>query len=414
MKKKEEDVYDKIAKLMMESKELVTSKDVSNALNIIQGKILQSMLEGELSYHLEYEKNSKEEKNTENRRNGYSSKNKRIRTNNGEITISMPRDRDGSFEPTIIGKRQRVLNDIDDSIICMYAKGMSLSDITDIVKETYKIEVSTSFISTIVKQVTTDLEKWNNRSLKSFYPFLYVDCLYTYVKEELISVKRPVYVIIGIDITGHKEVIGTWLGDSNGEGAYFWRQIFEELKSRGVKDILYVSMDGLKGLEEAINEVYPRTQTQRCIVHLTRNLYGICPKKGAKEIIGDFKKIYTSSSLEQGLLELENLKNKHQDKKKIVLKVEEYMEYIKPLFELPQEIRKIIYTTNPIESVNSALRKVTRGKGSFPNKEALMKVLFLRIQDLEKKWSKGTKGWNTVLSQLIELHEERITQYLEI
>mgnify|MGYP005769591411 CR=1 FL=1 len=414
MKKKEEDVYDKIAKLMMESKELVTSKDVSNALNIIQGKILQSMLEGELSYHLEYEKNSKEEKNTENRRNGYSSKNKRIRTNNGEITISMPRDRDGSFEPTIIGKRQRVLNDIDDSIICMYAKGMSLSDITDIVKETYKIEVSTSFISTIVKQVTTDLEKWNNRSLKSFYPFLYVDCLYTYVKEELISVKRPVYVIIGIDITGHKEVIGTWLGDSNGEGAYFWRQIFEELKSRGVKDILYVSMDGLKGLEEAINEVYPRTQTQRCVVHLTRNLYGICPKKGAKEIIGDFKKIYTSSSLEQGLLELENLKNKHQDKKKIVLKVEEYMEYIKPLFELPQEIRKIIYTTNPIESVNSALRKVTRGKGSFPNKEALMKVLFLRIQDLEKKWSKGTKGWNTVLSQLIELHEERITQYLEI
>lgn len=414
MKKKEEDVYDKIAKLMMESKELVTSKDVSNALNIIQGKILQSMLEGELSYHLEYEKNSKEEKNTENRRNGYSSKNKRIRTNNGEITISMPRDRDGSFEPTIIGKRQRVLNDIDDSIICMYAKGMSLSDITDIVKETYKIEVSTSFISTIVKQVTTDLEKWNNRSLKSFYPFLYVDCLYTYVKEELISVKRPVYVIIGIDITGHKEVIGTWLGDSNGEGAYFWRQIFEELKSRGVEDILYVSMDGLKGLNEAINEVYPRTQTQRCVVHLTRNLYGICPKKGAKEIIGDFKKIYTSSSLEQGLLELENLKNKHQDKKKIVLKVEEYMEYIKPLFELPQEIRKIIYTTNPIESVNSALRKVTRGKGSFPNKEALMKVLFLRIQDLEKKWSKGTKGWNTVLSQLIELHEERITQYLEI
>ena len=231
MKKKEEDVYDKIAKLMMESKELVTSKDVSNALNIIQGKILQSMLEGELSYHLEYEKNSKEEKNTENRRNGYSSKNKRIRTNNGEITISMPRDRDGSFEPTIIGKRQRVLNDIDDSIICMYAKGMSLSDITDIVKETYKIEVSTSFISTIVKQVTTDLEKWNNRSLKSFYPFLYVDCLYTYVKEELISVKRPVYVIIGIDITGHKEVIGTWLGDSNGEGAYFWRQIFEELNT---------------------------------------------------------------------------------------------------------------------------------------------------------------------------------------
>ena len=413
MKKKELDVYDKIAKLMMENGNLITSKDVSNALSNIQEKIYQSMLEGEITSHLEYGKNSKEEKTTENRRNGYSSKNKKVRTNNGEITISMPRDRDGSFEPTIIGKRQRVLNDMDDSIICMYAKGMSLSDITDIVKQTYKIEVSTSFISTIVKQVTTDLETWNNRPLKKVYPFIYVDCLYTYVKEELISEKRPVYVIIGIDITGHKEVIGIWLGDSNGEGAYFWRQIFEELKTRGIEDILYVSMDGLKGLEEAINEVYPWTQTQRCVVHLTRNLYGICPKKGAKEVIGDFKKIYTSSSLEQGLLELENFKNKHRDKKKIVDKVEEYMEYIKPLFELPQEIRKIIYTTNPIESVNSALRKVTRGKGSFPNKEALMKVLFLRIQDLEKKWSKGTKGWNTVLQQLIELHGERITKYLE-
>ena len=339
MKKKEEDIYDKIAKLMMENNKLVTSKDVSNALNNIQERILQSMLDGELTHHLEYEKNSKEEKKTENRRNGYSSKNKKIRTNNGEITVSMPRDRDGSFEPTIIGKRQRILNDIDDSIICMYAKGMSLSDITDIVKQTYKIEVSTSFVSTIVKQVTTDLEKWNNRPLKRIYPFIYVDCLYTYVKEEIISVKRPVYVIIGIDITGHKEVIGTWLGDSNGEGSYFWRQIFEELKSRGVEDILYVSMDGLKGLNEAINEVYPRTQTQRCVVHLTRNLYGIAPKKEAKEIISDFKKIYTSSNLEQGLLEFKNFMDKHQDKKKIILKVEEYMEYIKPLYELPQEIR---------------------------------------------------------------------------
>ena len=414
MKKKEMDVYDKIAKLMMENGNLVTSKDVSNALSNIQARIIQSMLEGELTHHLEYEKNSKKEKETENRRNGYSSKDKKIRTNHGEITISMPRDREGSFEPTIINKRQRVLNDIDDSIICMYAKGMSLSDITDIVKQTYKIEVSTSFVSTVVKQITTDLEKWNNRALKRIYPFLYVDCLYTYVKEELISIKKPVYVMIGIDIIGHKEVIGTWLGDSNGEGAYFWRQIFEELKQRGVEDILYVSMDGLKGLEEAINEVYPRTQTQRCIVHLTRNLYGICSKKEAKEILGDFKKIYTSSNLEEGLLELENFKKKHQEKRKIIIKVEAYMEYIKPLFELPQEIRKIIYTTNPIESLNSALRKVTRGKGAFPNQEALMKVLFLRIQDLEKKWSKGTKGWNTVLTQLIELHGERITKYLDL
>lgn len=414
MKKKELDIYDKIAKLMIKNDKLVTSKDVNNALNMIQQKIYQSMLEGELTHHLEYEKNSKEEKETENRRNGYSSKNKKLRTNNGEITISMPRDRDGSFEPIIISKRQRVLNDMDDSIICMYAKGMSLSDITDIIKQTYKIEVSTSFVSTIVKQVTTDLEEWNNRPLKSFYPFIYVDCLYTYVKEELISVKRPVYVIIGIDITGHKEVIGIWLGDSNGEGAYFWRQIFEELKYRGVEDILYVSMDGLNGLTESIGEVYPRAQTQRCIVHLTRNLYGICPKKGAKEIISDFKKIYTSSNLEQGLLELENFKIKNQDKKKIIDKVEEYMEYVKPLFELPQEIRKIIYTTNPIESVNSALRKVTRGKGSFPNEEALMKVLFLRIQDLEKKWIKGMRGWNIVLQQLVELHKERITKYLKI
>ena len=414
MKKKEEDIYDKIAKLMMENNQMVTNKDISNSLNIIRARIINSMLEGELTYHLEYEKHSKGEKASENRRNGHSSKDRKIRTETGEITINMPRDRDGSFEPTIIEKRQRVLHDMDDAIICMYAKGMSLSDITDIVKHTYKVEVSTSFVSTVVKQITTNLEEWNNRPLKKIYPFLYVDCLYTYVKEDLISEKKPVYVMIGIDITGHKEIVGIWLGDGNGEGAYFWRQIFEELKSRGVEDILYVSMDGLKGLNEAINEVYPRTQTQRCIVHLTRNLYGIVPRKEAKETIGDFKKIYTSSSLEQGLLELKNFQEKYQDKKKIVKKVEEYMEYIKSLFELPQEIRKIIYTTNPIESVNTALRKVTRGKGSFPNEEALMKVLFLRIQDLEKKWSKGIRGWNTVLQQLIELHGDRITKYLEL
>lgn len=411
--KKQKDIYDEMAEILLKEGKLETSKDINDLFNKLKGRIYQGILEGELTHHLEYEKNSKCDKDTENRRNGYSSIDKKVRIPGGEITISMPRDRNGSFEPVILKKRQRVLDEMNNNIILLYSKGMSQRDIVEIIKETYQIEVSMEFISDIIKSVNEEVEKWQNRPLKEIYPFVYVDCLYVSIKDEMnISKKKAVYVILGIDITGKKEVLSIYIGEEESEAAYFWNRIFSDIKARGVKDILYVSMDGLTGLKEAIENEFPKTNTQRCIVHLARNLYKKCNKKEAKEILQDFKKIYTSPTEPSALLELENFKQKYHNNEKIVKTVEDYMPLILPLFEVPMEIRKIIYTTNPIESLNSALRKVTKGKGSFPNEQALLKILYLRVRDLQKKWSKGIQNWNVVLNQLVCLYEDRLKPYL--
>jgi len=230
------------------------------------------------------------------------------------------------------------------------------------------------------------------------------------IKKDLVSINQAIYVMIGVDARGYKEIIGIW-ADVN-ESATFWTNILEEIKERGVLDILFISMDGLTGLNEAIEIVYPKTNTQRCIVHLSRNLYKICPRKEAKEIISDFKKIYKSGNKEEAKYNYELFIEKYKDKKLIIKKVNEYMEYIYNLMEYPNEIRKIIYTTNPIESVNSALRKVTRGKGSFPSYESVMKVLYLRVRELEKKWTRPISNWSTIILQLSSIFGDRVNKYL--
>lgn len=390
--------------------ELITGRDVSHFFEDLYGDLIQALLEGEMDDFIGYEKGTHEEKKTTNRRNGYSSKNRKVKTESGEITIDMPRDRDGKFEPMIVGKRQRILEGMDDKIIAMYARGMTLEDIKAMIKEIYKVELSNQTISTLTARVSEEIEKWQTRPLKECYPFVYVDCLYCYVKEELVSVKKAVYVMLGIDTEGKKEVIGIWIDKT--ESATFWNEIFEEIKARGVKDIFFVSMDGLKGLPEAIEKIYPKTMTQRCVVHLVRNLYSILNKKESAETIKDFKKIYTAANKEMAKLEYEEFKEKYKENKRLMKKVDEYVEYIYPLYEYPEEIRKIIYTTNPIESLNSALRKVTRGKGAFINEMALLKVLYLRVQNLQEKWCKGTQNWKSVSNQLSILLEERYTKYM--
>lgn len=411
MKKKSEyqEIIDIIMKKRKEGK-LTTGRDVSSLMGDLYGEVIQALLEGEMEDHLGYQKNSQEEKKTPNRRNGYSSKNRKVKTNNGEITIDMPRDREGTFEPVIVGKRQRVLEGLDEQIIGMYSRGMTLADIRETIKDIYKIELSNQTLSTLTSSVSEKIEQWQNRPLKECYPFVYVDCLYCYVKENLVSVKKAVYVMLGIDTEGKKEVIGIWIDQT--ESATFWNGIFEEIKSRGVKDIFFVSMDGLKGLPEAIEKIYPKTITQRCIVHLMRNIYGILNKKDVAEIIKDFKKIYTSANREMAEEEYKNFREKNKEKTRLIKRTDEYVEYIYQLYEYPEEIRKIIYTTNPIESLNSALRKVTKGKGTFINERALMKVLYLRVENLEKKWCKGSRNWGNVQNQLSELFGERYNKYL--
>ena len=407
----EEKIDNQILDLLMK-KGIKTAPEISKALNQMYGKVVQRLLDEEFNEFMEYEKGSHVNKKDTNRRNGSTSKGKKVKTDNGEITIIPPRDREGKFEPQIVKKRQRVLEGFDNLVISMYAKGNSLKDIKETIREIYSIELSEETISNMTKSVNEEIVKWQNRKLQKCYPFVYIDCLYCSVKEDLRSIKKAIYVVLGVDTEGKKEVLGIWIDTT--ESASKWCEIFEELKSRGVEDIFFVSMDGLTGLSEAIESVYPQAITQRCIVHIVRNIYSILPKKETKEIISDFKKIYTSSNLENAKLEYENFIEKYKENKKLIKKVKENIEWIYQLFDYPIGIRKVIYTTNAIESLNSGLRKVTKGKGSFINENALMKVLFLRIQDLQKNWSNGIRNWGKVQNELSILFEDRFLKYIGI
>ena len=386
--------------------------DVTKFLDKLYQPLMQRLLDAELDNHLEYSKyEHKENKKNTNARNGYC-KPKTVKTEYGNIEVKTPRDRNATFEPVIIEKGQTRVTGFEDKCIALYAKGMSLRDIEKTLKEIYGVKINKDQITTLIAAVSDEVEKWHNRPLKSMYVFTYADCLYVPIKDELTSEKKAIYVIIGVDVHGFKEILGMWIDDT--ESATFWTNVFEDLKDRGVQDILYVSSDGIAGFKNSLERVFPKTNAQRCVVHLVRNLYSICPKKEAKNIIADFKKIYTSSNLDEAELQLDLFCEKYQGQKKIVKKVNDFMQYLEPLFELPQEIRHCIYTSNAIESVNSALRKVTRGKGAFPSESSVFKVLFLRIKDLSEKWTKPIPNWKIIQPQLIELFGDRYTKHLAL
>lgn len=406
----DEKIDNQILDLLMK-KGIKTAPEISNALNSMYGKVVQRLLDEEFNEFMEYDKGSHTSKKDTNRRNGSTSKSKKVKTDNGEITIVPPRDRDGKFEPQIIKKRQKVLEGFDNLVISMYAKGNSLKDIKDTIREIYSIELSEETISNMTKSVNEEVSMWQNRKLEKCYPFVYVDCLYCSVKEDLKSIKKAIYVVLGVDTNGIKDVLGIWLETT--ESASKWCQIFEDLKSRGVEDIFFVCMDGLSGLPDVVEKVYPHAIMQRCIVHIVRNIYSILPKKEVKEIIAAFKKIYTASNLDNAKLEYENFKEKYGENKRLIKKVEENIHWIYQIFDYPMGIRKVIYTTNAIESLNSGLRKVTKGKGSFINENALMKVLYLRIKDLQKNWSKGIANWSRIQNELALLFEDRFLKYIE-
>ena len=386
--------------------------DVTNFLGGLLQPLMQKLLDAELENHLEYSKyeHTKGKKQT-NTRNGHC-KPKTVKTEYGNIEVETPRDRNAAFEPIIIEKGQTRLPGFEDKCIALYAKGMSLRDIENTLKEIYGVKINKDQITTLISVVNEETEKWRNRELKPMYVFTYADCLYVPIKDDITSDKKAVYVIIGVDANGYKDILGMWIDTT--ESATFWTNVFEDLKERGVKDILYMSSDGIAGFKNSLERVFPKTQAQRCVVHLVRNLYSICPKKDCKEIIADYKKIYTSTSLDEAYLNLDAFKEKYKDQKRIVKKVEDSMQYLEPLFELPQEIRKCIYTSNAVESVNSALRKVTRGKGAFPSEASVFKVMYLRIRELSEKWKKPIQNWNTIQPQLLELFGKRYTQYIEV
>ncbi len=404
-------IIDEAVKQYKEGK-IQNSLDVENFLDSLLQPLMQKLLDTELENHLEYSKYThKKDKETTNIRNGHC-KPKTVKTKYGNISVKTPRDRESSFEPIIIEKGQNKLTGFEDKCICLYAKGLSLRDIEKTLKEIYGVKINKDDITKLIAAVSEETEKWRNRPLKPLYVFTYADCLYVPIKDDITTSKKAVYSIIGIDVYGCKEILGLWI--DNTESGSFWSNVFEDLKDRGVKDILYMSSDGIAGFKGSLERVFPKTQSQRCVVHLVRNIYSLCPKKDAKQIIGDYKKIYTSTALDEAIIELEAFETKYSKYPKIVKKVQEFMQYLEPLFELPQEIRKCIYTSNAIESVNSAFRKMTRGKGAFPNEMAVYKVLFLRIKELNEKWKKPIQNWKVIQQQLIELFGERYSQYLSL
>lgn len=385
-----------LVKAILEEYQPETAEDVQNALKDIFGPMFEAMLQGEMNAHLGYNNNSKETKNTNNRRNGYIDKN--VKTSMGKMNISVPRDRDGSFDPVIIPKRTKDISDIDRKVISMYAKGMSQRDISDTVEDIYGFKVSHEMISQITDCVLEELNEWQNRPLKKFYPFIFVDCMYVTIRYEYEVKETAVYTILGYDKDGHKDILGLWLNDS--ESKHTWMKIFDEIKQRGVEEIFFISMDGVSGLEEGAKEIFKGVIVQRCIVHLIHNSLKYVPSKDYKKFTANLKLIYGASNLKSAIHEFEKFKNNWNKYPGAVDVWERNFKYVEQLFNYPSNIRKIMYTTNAIESVNSSFRKVTK-KGAFPNENALLKLLYLRTKELYKKWDNSViSNWSLVRNQL--------------
>lgn len=385
-----------LVKAILDAYQPETAEDVQNALKDIFGPMFEAMLQGEMNTHLGYSNNSKEKKDTDNRRNGYIDKS--VKTSLGEMNIAVPRDRDGSFEPVIIPKRTKDISDIDRKVISMYAKGMSQRDISDTIEDIYGFKVSHEMISQITDCVLEELNEWQNRPLKKFYPFVFVDCMYVTIRYEYEVRETAVYTILGYDKDGHKDILGLWLNDS--ESKHTWMKIFDEIKQRGVEEIFFISMDGVSGLEEGAKEIFKGVIVQRCIVHLIRNSLKYVPSKDYKKFTANLKLIYGASNLKSALHEFEKFKHNWSKYPGAVDVWERNFKHVEQLFNYPSDIRKIMYTTNAIESVNSSFRKVTK-KGVFPNENALLKLLYLRIQELYKKWDVSViSNWSLVRNQL--------------
>jgi transposase-like protein len=388
-----------------------TAGDITSGLKDLLGPVIQDMMEAEFEDHMGYDKNSHEEKDTDNRRNG--SYPKTLKSTFGEFGIDVPRDRDASFEPDVVPKGQRDISGIEEKIIAMYGKGMSQRDISDTVQDIYGFSASHELISNVTDKIMDRINDWQNRPLQACYPFVFVDCMYVTVKDTIKTTKRAIYTILGYNVKGFKDILGVWIGEES-ESAHFWLNIFDELKTRGVEDIFFMSMDGLTGLEKGVNTIFPNAVVQRCIVHLIRNAIKFVPSKDYKEFTKDLKTVYQATNLEEATHNFIKFKENWEKYNGAIGVFERNWKHIEQLFDYPKAIRKLMYTTNAIESVHSSFRKVTDRKGAFPNDKALIKLIFLRIQDMSKKWTKPIQNWPTVLNEflIIDQFKERITKYL--
>lgn len=384
--------------------------DMNEALKDLFGPMFETMLQGEMNHHLGYESNSKDFKETDNRRNGFGKKT--LRTTKGEIDIQVPRDRDASFEPILVEKRKKDVSDIESRVLAMYARGMSQRDISKTIEEIYGFSVSHEMISTITDAVIPELEDWQNRPLKKCYAFMFVDCMYVTVRNDYEVKNYAVYSILGYTLEGKKEILGLWLNETESKNK--WMQIFDEIKTRGVEDVFFISMDGVSGLEEGAKAIFPEVVVQRCIVHLIRNAIKYVPSKDYKVFTQALKKVYGAPSLKAAKSSLETLQTQYSAYPGAIDVWVRNWQHVEQLFDYGTAVRKTMYTTNAIEAINSSFRKVTK-KGAFPNEISLFKLLYLRVLELEEKWSGGhIRDWSMVMNQLLvnPNFENRIQKYI--
>lgn len=396
-------------KAFVKENNLTTMADVQAALKELFADTLQEMLEAELDHELGYAKHNVANKQTTNSRNGKTKKT--ITSEYGEQEIRVPRDRNGEFEPTIVKKHQSNVTGIEEQIIALYAKGVSTRDIQDHLANLYGIDVSPTMISNVTSKVIPLIKEWQNRPLQGVYAVVFMDAIHFKVKQDGAIINKAAYMVIGIDLDGNKDVLGMWIGEN--ESSKFWLSVLTDLKNRGVQDILITCVDNLSGFSQAISACYPKTEIQKCVIHQIRNSTRYVSYKDLKKVTADLKPIYKATTEEMAQLELDRFEEIWGGKYPLIVRSwRTNWEEIATFFKYPPEIRKLIYTTNMIESYHRQLRKVTKGKSIFPTDESLLKMLYLATMDVTRKWTGRVQNWGQILLQLSVFFPDRIGPHL--
>ena len=394
-----------IIQQLLQEYDIETAEDIQDALKDLLGGTIKEMMEAEMDDHLGYQKS--ERSDSDDYRNGY--KSKRVNSSYGSMDIDVPQDRKSTFEPQIVKKRQKDISDIDQKIISMYAKGMKPRQISETIEDIYGFETSEGFISDVTDKILPQIEDWQNRPLDEVYPILYIDAIHYSVRDNGVIRKLAAYVILGINTEGKKEVLSITVGDN--ESSKYWLSVLNELKNRGVKDILIICADGLSGIKEAIAAAFPKTEYQRCIVHQVRNTLKYVPDKDRKAFASDLKTIYHASDEEKARMALDRVTEKWTAKYQNSMKRwYDNWDAITPIFKFSPDVRKVIYTTNAIESLNSTYRKLNRQRSVFPSDTALLKALYLATFEATKKWTMSIRNWGQVYGELSIMYEGRLPE----
>ena len=389
------------------AKNIKTEADLNEFRQMLTKITVETALNAELDDHLGYSKH--EASDASNSRNG--STRKTLQTDDGQFQVDTPRDRDGSFEPQLVKKHQRRFTSMDDKILFLYAQGMTTREIVETFKEMYDADISPTLISNVTNAVIEQVVEWQSRPLDAVYPIVYLDCIVLKIRQDKQVINKAIYLALGVNLEGHKELLGLWISEN--EGAKFWLNVLTEMQNRGVKDILIACVDGLKGFPDAINTAFPKTQIQLCIVHMVRNSMKYVSWKDYKAIAADLKRIYQSVTEEEALLALEQFAERWDDKYPQISKSwRTHWDNLNTLFNYPEDIRRAIYTTNAIESLNSVIRKAVKKRKLFPSDDSAKKVVYLAIQQASKKWTMPIRNWKAALNRFIIEFEDRLTDYI--